>query len=279
MPTSRRRCRSSSASSALRSRSSSRSAPIIGAMITMYASVASRTGEIGTLRALGFSRARRSWSRSSSRRCARASSAALVGLAGASFMQAITISTMNFQTFSELAFSFTLTPSIVASLARVRAGHGVRRRLPAGGARGAAEDRRRVARRMSQARPLARACARTPWRDRCGRPPTSPRPLPRMRFVQLDPDPRAGACRRPHPAPARRRLPRGRSRPRFPALGLAEDYLHVYGVMPATTPRRSCIRAARRFGFGSSASIRASPRAFSRTSRTTARRTRATSTR
>ena len=30
---------------------------VIGAMITMYASVASRTGEIGTLRALGFSRA------------------------------------------------------------------------------------------------------------------------------------------------------------------------------------------------------------------------------
>ena len=29
---------------------------IIGAMITMYASVASRTGEIGTLRALGFTR-------------------------------------------------------------------------------------------------------------------------------------------------------------------------------------------------------------------------------
>ena len=55
--TSRRRCRSSSATSARRSRSSSRSAPMIGAMITMYASVASRTGEIGTLRALGFSRA------------------------------------------------------------------------------------------------------------------------------------------------------------------------------------------------------------------------------
>ena len=33
---------------------------IIGAMITMYASVASRTAEIGTLRALGFSRAGRS---------------------------------------------------------------------------------------------------------------------------------------------------------------------------------------------------------------------------
>lgn len=85
---------------------------IIGAMITMYASVASRTAEIGTLRALGFPR--------------RAILGAFlleslllgfiggaVGLAAASFMQAITISTTNFQTFAELAFSFTLTPMIV----------------------------------------------------------------------------------------------------------------------------------------------------------------------
>ena len=36
-----------------------------------------------------------------------------VGLATASFMQAISISTTNFQTFAELAFSFTLTPAIV----------------------------------------------------------------------------------------------------------------------------------------------------------------------
>jgi ABC-type antimicrobial peptide transport system permease subunit len=86
---------------------------IIGAMITMYASVASRTGEIGTLRALGFPRA--------SILAAFLVEALALGLAGgvaglvaASFMQAITISTMNFQTFSELAFSFTLTPRIVA---------------------------------------------------------------------------------------------------------------------------------------------------------------------
>ncbi len=85
---------------------------IIGAMITMYASVASRTNEIGTLRALGFSRA--------------AILAAflgealllglvggLVGLIGAACMQAFSISTMNFQTFAEIAFSFSLTPSIV----------------------------------------------------------------------------------------------------------------------------------------------------------------------
>ena len=87
---------------------------IIGAMITMYASVASRTGEIGTLRALGFSR--------SAILVAFLVEAlvlgllgGLVGLAAASTMQAISISTMNFQTFAELAFSFTLTPRIVAA--------------------------------------------------------------------------------------------------------------------------------------------------------------------
>ena len=87
---------------------------IIGAMITMYASVASRTGEIGTLRALGFSR--------SAILVAFLVEALLlgliggvVGLAAASAMQAVSISTMNFQTFAELAFSFTLTPRIVAA--------------------------------------------------------------------------------------------------------------------------------------------------------------------
>jgi ABC-type antimicrobial peptide transport system permease subunit len=84
---------------------------VIGAMITMYASVASRTAEIGTLRALGFRRR--------SVLAAFLLEAALLGLAGgcaglffASFMQLFTISTMNWQSFSELAFSFTLTPAI-----------------------------------------------------------------------------------------------------------------------------------------------------------------------
>jgi ABC-type antimicrobial peptide transport system permease subunit len=85
---------------------------VIGAMITMYASVASRTAEIGTLRALGFSRG--------SVLAAFLVEALALGLLGgvlgllaASFMQAITISTTNFQTFAELAFAFTLTPEIV----------------------------------------------------------------------------------------------------------------------------------------------------------------------
>jgi len=85
---------------------------VIGAAITMYASVASRTGEIGTLRALGFSRA--------AILTAFLGEALLLGLLGgvaglvaASAMQALSISTTNFQTFAEIAFSFTLTPGIV----------------------------------------------------------------------------------------------------------------------------------------------------------------------
>ena len=85
---------------------------MIGAAITMYASVATRTGEIGTLRALGF--ARRSILAAfllESLLLALAGGAA--GLLAATFLQAFTISTTNFQSFSELAFSFALTPKIV----------------------------------------------------------------------------------------------------------------------------------------------------------------------
>lgn len=84
---------------------------IIGAMITMYAAVATRTSEIGTLRALGFQRR--------NILAAFLMESLLLGLVGgcvgvflASFMQLVTISTMNWQTFSELAFSFTLTLDI-----------------------------------------------------------------------------------------------------------------------------------------------------------------------
>lgn len=84
---------------------------VVGAMITMFAAVAQRTGEIGTLRALGF------------RRGAVLLAflfeslllslvGGLIGLALASLMQTVNISTTNFQTFAELAFQFKLTPDI-----------------------------------------------------------------------------------------------------------------------------------------------------------------------
>ena len=86
---------------------------IIGATITMYSSVATRTGEIGTLRALGFRR-RAVLAAFLLEALLLALAGGIVGLVAATFLQAITISTTNFQSFSELAFSFTLTPRIVA---------------------------------------------------------------------------------------------------------------------------------------------------------------------
>jgi ABC-type antimicrobial peptide transport system permease subunit len=85
---------------------------VIGAMITMYAAVASRTAEIGTLRALGFRRA-------SVLAAFLIESLFLsliggaVGLFLASFMQIFTVSTMNWQSWNELAFTFTLNAEIV----------------------------------------------------------------------------------------------------------------------------------------------------------------------
>ena len=84
---------------------------VIGAMITMYSSVATRTAEIGTLRALGFQR-RDILAGFLVESLALGIGGGLMGLFFASFMQLLTISTVNFQTFSELAFTFSLTPEI-----------------------------------------------------------------------------------------------------------------------------------------------------------------------
>jgi ABC-type lipoprotein release transport system permease subunit len=85
---------------------------IIGAMITMYSAVANRTAEIGTLRALGFGR-RNILLAFLAESFLLGFIGGAVGLFFASFMQFITISTVNFQTFSELAFKFTLSSSII----------------------------------------------------------------------------------------------------------------------------------------------------------------------
>ena len=85
---------------------------IIGAMITMYASVANRIMEIGTLRALGFRR-NNILSAFLTESLILGAVGGIIGLILASFMQFFTISTMNWQSFSELAFSFTLNSSII----------------------------------------------------------------------------------------------------------------------------------------------------------------------
>jgi putative ABC transport system permease protein len=85
---------------------------MIGATITMYAAVARRKMEIGALRTLGFRR--------SSILFAFLAEAMLLGLVGwaaglalASLMLQVKITTLNWTSFSELAFRFVLTPGIV----------------------------------------------------------------------------------------------------------------------------------------------------------------------
>ncbi len=85
---------------------------IIGAVITMYTSVATRTTEIGTLRAIGF--------RKMSVLASFLIETIFISLAGgvlgvfiASFLQFFSISTINFNSFSELAFSFAMSPAII----------------------------------------------------------------------------------------------------------------------------------------------------------------------
>ncbi len=87
---------------------------IVGAMITMFATVASRVGEIGTLRALGFRRNAVLLS-FLAESLLLSLVGGVMGLGAASLMQAVSISTVNFKTFSELAFQFRLTPMIAVN--------------------------------------------------------------------------------------------------------------------------------------------------------------------
>lgn len=87
---------------------------MIGAMITMYGAVANRTVEIGTIRALGFRR-RSILGAFLGEAILLSMIGFAIGLFLASFMQLVDISTVNFSSFSELAFSFVLSPSVVVS--------------------------------------------------------------------------------------------------------------------------------------------------------------------
>ena len=87
---------------------------IFGALNTMYAAVGSRTKEIGTLLALGFSRG----SILTSFLIESVLLATLGGLLGSLMtlpVNGITTSTMNFASFSEIAFRFQVTPSMLLS--------------------------------------------------------------------------------------------------------------------------------------------------------------------
>lgn len=85
---------------------------IIGAVITMYTAVATRTTEIGTLRALGFRR-RSVLASFLIETLFISATGGIVGIAMASLLQFFSISTINFNSFSELTFSFAISQDIV----------------------------------------------------------------------------------------------------------------------------------------------------------------------
>ena len=87
---------------------------VFGAMNTMYAIVAARTREIGTLRALGFSRV----AVLLSFMLESAFLAIIGGVLGCLLafpMHGFSTGTSNIQTFAEIAFAFRITPGIVAA--------------------------------------------------------------------------------------------------------------------------------------------------------------------
>lgn len=87
---------------------------IIGAMITMYAAVANRTREIGTMRSLGFSR-RSILLAFLLESLGIALIGGVLGIILASVLQFFRISTLNFSSFSELEFAFAISPGIIIS--------------------------------------------------------------------------------------------------------------------------------------------------------------------
>jgi len=88
-------------------------AAIFAAMNTMYAAVAGRTKEIGTLRALGF-RQREILASSQWESILLCLSGGLVGSGLALFANGIQTGTTSFETFSDVSFAFTITPGLMA---------------------------------------------------------------------------------------------------------------------------------------------------------------------
>ena len=155
-----------------------------GAMNTMYAQVSARTKEIGTLRAIGFSRRSilLSFVLEAILLCL------IGGLLGIVFTFLVfnlvltrPTGTMNFRTFSEVLFNFRMTPELITGGARLRPGDGHRRRTVPGVPGGPAEDHDGPARSLT-------------WRG-AGGARRSPSSRPRRSSVRRTRSPRRAGSR------------------------------------------------------------------------------------
>jgi putative ABC transport system permease protein len=89
-------------------------AAIIGAFITMNAAVAHRQREVGTMRALGFSR--KAVLMSFTLEClVLAAAGAAVGIVAALFMSFVEFSVINWASWSEIVFKFRMTPDVIVT--------------------------------------------------------------------------------------------------------------------------------------------------------------------
>ena len=87
---------------------------VFGAILTMYTAVSTRTREIATLRALGFNTSSVLLSVLAESFGLAAIGGALGGLLAYVAFNGYQTSTINFQTFSQVAFAFAVTPRLLA---------------------------------------------------------------------------------------------------------------------------------------------------------------------
>ena len=118
---------------------------VFGAMNTMYAAVAYRTREIGTLRALGFSRLR-IVTAFLAESIALALVGGVIGCLLALPVHGLSTGTTNMASFSEVAFKFRITPALLAGGLIFAAADGRSRRTAPRDSRGADSRRPRAAR-------------------------------------------------------------------------------------------------------------------------------------
>jgi putative ABC transport system permease protein len=88
---------------------------VFGAILTMYTAVASRTREIATLRAIGFNTSAVLLSVLAESVVLGGIGGLIGGLSAYVAFNGYQTSTMNFQTFSQVAFAFRVTPGLLAT--------------------------------------------------------------------------------------------------------------------------------------------------------------------
>ena len=125
---------------------------VFGAILTMYTAVSTRSREIATLRALGFNASSVVVSVMAESLALAAIGGVIGGVVAYLAFNGYQTSTMNFQTFSQVAFAFRVTPALLGPGADLRAADGAGRRAVPGDARRAAADSRGAARAVARPR-------------------------------------------------------------------------------------------------------------------------------